>query len=291
MSKDLFLGVAEAKPKITIGIPVYNGEKYIREAIDSVLAQSFTDFELIISDNASTDSTERICRECQLQDKRIKYFRQITNIGIVENFEFVLNQSSSEFFMFLACDDYLESENYLSLMVQKIEDGNDFCFANVKHRVEQADGYHITSNMMDDFIGCKSAFELCKQTVKICSYQLYGLYKSDILKGNFHHLNECKHFKLFAEGLFVHVMMANFSAGFVNNVNLIYRRHGNNESSIQNQKDLIYYFYKFTKKLVNFYWHYVNFSWTQKLVLLMKILTIHGSYFLKLIAQYLIRRS
>ena len=59
-------------PKISIGMPVYNGEKYIKGAIDSLLAQTFTDFELIISDNCSTDKTSQICNEYALKDSRIK---------------------------------------------------------------------------------------------------------------------------------------------------------------------------------------------------------------------------
>ncbi|MGE5682418.1 MAG: glycosyltransferase family 2 protein, partial [Bacillota bacterium] len=64
-----------SKPLVSIGMPVYNGENYIKEAIDSILAQSFTDFVLIISDNASSDNTEQICREYAAKDKRVLYYR------------------------------------------------------------------------------------------------------------------------------------------------------------------------------------------------------------------------
>ena len=67
-------------PKVRIGMPVYNGEKFIREAIDSLLAQTFSDFELIISDNCSTDKTQEICKEYASKDPRVKYLRQIENI-------------------------------------------------------------------------------------------------------------------------------------------------------------------------------------------------------------------
>jgi len=72
-------------------MPVYNGEKYIREALDSLLAQTFTDFELIISDNASTDGTQVICEEYAARDPRIRYVRQRENRGAVANFRFVLD--------------------------------------------------------------------------------------------------------------------------------------------------------------------------------------------------------
>ena len=92
-------------PKVTIGMPVYNGEPFIRKALDSLLAQTFTDFELIISDNASTDKTEVICREYAANDLRIRYIRQPENLGGSANFKFVLNELQGDYFMWAACDD------------------------------------------------------------------------------------------------------------------------------------------------------------------------------------------
>jgi cellulose synthase/poly-beta-1,6-N-acetylglucosamine synthase-like glycosyltransferase len=66
-------------PKVSIGLAVFNGENYIREAIDSILAQTFTDFELIISDNASTDRTKEICKEYESKDSRTEYYRNPSN--------------------------------------------------------------------------------------------------------------------------------------------------------------------------------------------------------------------
>lgn len=94
-----------SKPIVSIGMPVYNGERFIREALDSLLAQTFTDFELIISDNASTDATESICRNYAEQDPRIRYIRQRENLGALPNFQFVLNEASGEYFMWAAYDD------------------------------------------------------------------------------------------------------------------------------------------------------------------------------------------
>ena len=86
-------------------MPVYNGAKFIREALDSLLAQTFTDFELIISDNASTDGTESICREYADKDKRVRYVRQAQNLGAAANFKFVLDDAVGEYFMWAAADD------------------------------------------------------------------------------------------------------------------------------------------------------------------------------------------
>ena len=77
---------APRAPRVTIGMPVYNGARTLRDAIDTILAQEFADFELVISDNASTDETEAICREYVAKDARVRYFRNPTNIGAIPNF-------------------------------------------------------------------------------------------------------------------------------------------------------------------------------------------------------------
>ena len=96
-------------PKITVGIPVFNGEKSIRRSLDSVLSQTFLDFELIISDNASTDSTQLICQEYKRNDKRIRYIRNEKNMGGVANFKLLLDESKTEYFLWLSADDYWDS--------------------------------------------------------------------------------------------------------------------------------------------------------------------------------------
>lgn len=105
--------VSSNSPKVTIGLPVYNGEGKICKAISSILAQSFTDFELIISDNASTDGTEAICRKYAEQDARVKYIRQKENLGAGRNFRFVLDEACGIYFMWGAADD-VRSPNFLA---------------------------------------------------------------------------------------------------------------------------------------------------------------------------------
>ena len=68
-------------PRLSIGLPVYNGESLLPEAIEALLGQSYKDFELIISDNASNDRTAEICRGYEEQDSRVRYIRQSRNIG------------------------------------------------------------------------------------------------------------------------------------------------------------------------------------------------------------------
>lgn len=107
-------------PRVSIGMPIYNGEKYMREALDSLLVQTFTDFELVISDNSSTDGTSQICREFASRDSRVRYIRQETNIGPIANFRFVLQEASGEFFMWAAHDDIWE-KNWLQVLVGELE--------------------------------------------------------------------------------------------------------------------------------------------------------------------------
>lgn len=92
-------------PRVTVGLPVYNGEDYVREAIDSILAQTFADFELVISDNASTDATGEICREYAERDDRVKYHREETNRGGSWNFHRVVELAAGEYFRWAAHDD------------------------------------------------------------------------------------------------------------------------------------------------------------------------------------------
>ena len=97
-------------PIVSIGLPVYNGEDFLKYALDSLLSQTFRDFELIISDNASTDNTPKICQEYVLRDKRIRYIRQNNNMGALWNFNFVLKQSNKEYFIWVSADDKLHPE-------------------------------------------------------------------------------------------------------------------------------------------------------------------------------------
>jgi glycosyltransferase involved in cell wall biosynthesis len=106
-------------PVVSIGMPVYNGEKYLREALDSLLEQSFRDFELIISDNASSDDTKDICLEYASRDSRIKYIRRDVHQSALLNFQFVLAEAVGTFFMWAAHDDTWE-KNWLEVLVAGI---------------------------------------------------------------------------------------------------------------------------------------------------------------------------
>ena len=92
-------------PRLSIGLPVYNGERYLRETLESLLAQTWSDFELIISDNCSTDKTEAICHEYAEKDARIRYIRLPQNNGAVANFNSIVAHAKGEYFKWAAHDD------------------------------------------------------------------------------------------------------------------------------------------------------------------------------------------
>src|SRR4051812_22803251 len=94
-------------PRVSIGVPVYNGERFIRATVDSILAQTYTDFELIICDNCSTDGTQAICREYAARDPRVRYFRNEKNLGPAPNYNRCFEHARGELFKWNAADDVI----------------------------------------------------------------------------------------------------------------------------------------------------------------------------------------
>lgn len=112
--------VSQRSCTVSIGLPVCNAESYLREAMDSILGQTFTDFELIVSDNASTDGTAEICREYAAGDDRVTYSRNDHNIGGARNFNRVFGLSTGEYFKWCSHDD-LVAPDYLSRCVEVLD--------------------------------------------------------------------------------------------------------------------------------------------------------------------------
>jgi len=92
--------------RVSIGLPVYNGEAFVHRALGALLAQDYGNFELIISDNASTDGTWDICHEYAAMDSRIRLYRNDTNLGFIANFGIVLDHARAPYFMWAGVDDY-----------------------------------------------------------------------------------------------------------------------------------------------------------------------------------------
>src|ERR1041384_1243374 len=109
-------------------MPVYNGERDLWRALDCLLAQDYDNFEIIISDNASTDRTRQICEDYAARDARIKLSFNATNIGIIANFERVLEIANGKYFMWAAHDD-LWSNTFVRSMVEELENHSDVSVA------------------------------------------------------------------------------------------------------------------------------------------------------------------
>jgi glycosyltransferase involved in cell wall biosynthesis len=98
--------VSVERPLVSVGLPVYNGERYLAEALDAMLAQDLDDVELIVCDNASEDATEEIARAYQARDRRVRYHRNQRNLGLTRNFNRVFELSRGRYFKWTAHDDW-----------------------------------------------------------------------------------------------------------------------------------------------------------------------------------------
>jgi len=110
--------------RVSIGLPVYNGADFLASAVESVLDQTFSDWELIISDNASTDETENLGREFAAKDSRIKFIRQPENLGAAPNFNLTVAAAGGDFFQWLAHDDFI-ARDWLAACVDVLDSDPD----------------------------------------------------------------------------------------------------------------------------------------------------------------------
>jgi glycosyltransferase involved in cell wall biosynthesis len=105
-------------PALTIGVPVFNGERYLAQALAGIRAQTFTDFEVVIADNASTDRTGEIAQEMAATDPRFRYVRRPENIGLVPNYNQLFTGTTGEFFAWHDSDDVTDPEFYRACLTQ-----------------------------------------------------------------------------------------------------------------------------------------------------------------------------
>ncbi len=173
------------RPRVTLAIPVYNGEKFISEAIRSILAQDYSDFELIITDNASTDSTEMICREFAAADARIKYVRNERNLGAGPNHNKGFELSSGEFFKWCACDDLISPE-YLGQCVRALEKdpGVVIAFGATLNVDENGHRLATSGKTMPEMMEAQPArrFRTAVTSVWQVDQEMFGLFRSDALR-------------------------------------------------------------------------------------------------------------
>jgi len=127
----------ENKPRVSIGIPVYNGENYLTKAIEAALAQTYEDFEIVISDNASTDGTAEICRAFAERDSRVRYFRNETNLGASRNYRRTFDEARGEFFCWMPHDDAMLPE-FLARCVAVLDAEPDVVLAYPFYLIRQS---------------------------------------------------------------------------------------------------------------------------------------------------------
>ncbi|MFZ1027059.1 MAG: glycosyltransferase family 2 protein [Limnoraphis robusta] len=139
----------QPRPFLSIGMPVYNGDQFLEEALEALLKQTFTDFELIISDNGSTDKTEEICRKYAALDSRIRYYRNEENLGAAWNYNRVFELSQAEYFKWAAHDDICASE-YIERCIEVLEKNPSVCLCYARTRFINERGEYIKENYTDD---------------------------------------------------------------------------------------------------------------------------------------------
>ncbi len=162
--------------KVCIGMPVYNGEQYIEASIKSNLEQDFDDFALIISDNASTDSTPEICRQYALQDRRVHYIQSATNLGASKNYTRCFDPANCEYFRWANADDLAEP-TLVSKCVDVLDNRKDCVLVYGKTNI--IDGEGKLTEKYDDKLNLESEsaaarFIQFSQSIGL-SNVLYGL--------------------------------------------------------------------------------------------------------------------
>ncbi len=151
-------------PRVSIGIPVYNGARYVGEAIGSVLAQTFSDFELIICDNASTDGTQAACEALAARDERVRYYRNERNLGAARNFNRAFDLARGEYFKWLAADD-LVAPSYIERCVEALNAAPGAVLAYT-----QASGIDPDGRLLKD---CRHSVDLALQIDPVERFRLF----------------------------------------------------------------------------------------------------------------------
>lgn len=170
-------------PTVSIGFPVYNGEKYLKKALDSLLGQDYKDFEIIISDNASTDKTPDICREYAKKDSRIRYYYNESNYGAMWNYRKVFMLARGKYFKWAAHDD----ECYPSMLRRCVEtlDKNPTSVLGVYPLCEIINEYNQVVGSPPDHVDSQAKRpyrRLARVLFRVSfAHSFYGLFRTEFL--------------------------------------------------------------------------------------------------------------
>lgn len=172
-----------SRPRVSIGLPVYNGEKFLAQALDSILSQSFDDFEVIIADNASTDRTAEICQIYAARDPRICYHCNETNIGAAANFNLTVAMAQGEYFKWAAHDDILDP-TFLQRCVDILDSNASTVLVYSKSRIIDEEGKSVLDydvHLRTDSPRPQDRFHDLLWVTHRC-YQVFGMMRLDVLK-------------------------------------------------------------------------------------------------------------
>lgn len=174
-----------SKPLITVGIPTYNRAHFLAKAIDSILGQTYANLELIISDNASTDETEAICREFGARDSRIRYIRQQNNIGPARNFCEILRLARGEYFGWLADDDWCD-RRFLEALASELQARPDVILCACGVKVIDAHGNCVAKDSLErihpNMAWEKARVAFFEYPISSVVHAVYGLYRTSIVR-------------------------------------------------------------------------------------------------------------
>ena len=197
-------------PTVSIGLPVYNAAQYLDETIGSILRQSYTDFELIISDNASTDRTFPICRSYAQRDGRIRLFQNDINKGAAYNYNKVLELARGRFFLWHAMDDLIEPE-FLAVCVDLLNTNPSASVAYTGARVIDSNGVEIQVPCRPVFFDSMDVVQRFSSALDPIPYNdcaIFGMMRREILRrthgmGAYLAADRCFTAELLLHGFFV----------------------------------------------------------------------------------------
>ena len=216
-------------PKISIGLPVFNGEAFLDESLSSLRRQTCEDFELIISDNASTDATAEIIARHKAVDSRIRYVRQPQNIGASENFLFVLAQARSELFMWASHDDIWE-DNWLEVLSGCIAPDDIGVRGTIKLT---RDDQVVAEKKPPDFRRFGFATCFLRNENDYRSHYVYSLFNRDkLLRAD----TESFKFEYYPDAILIYCLLEQGSLRTVDETSLRYRLHDENLGSLYSGK-------------------------------------------------------
>jgi hypothetical protein len=177
-------------PLVTIGIPVYNGQLYLAEALDSAQAQDYPNLEILVSDNASTDDTEAMVRARAAVDPRIRSLRHAENIGPVANFRVVLDEARGTYVTWLAHDDLLSDRAYVRTVVAFLESHPEtVCCASslllIGHDESTGHVVRDLAELRPELAWPDARKSLFRWPQTNASYAVYGMFRRDVLSQAF----------------------------------------------------------------------------------------------------------